>query len=273
MARDIADAQLAELNEDSSAEPIEEYELEENAEIDIAEEPSFEEEIIQETPNNLAEEMAETEDFDNTVVNEEPIVEEELIAAEEPVVEEAIEEVAEELIEEMAEEEAAEPVAEEVIEPVSSPVSYADADLYIVQPGDTLGKIAYKLLGASQKWKELANSNNLSNPNVLHPGDVIKFDKAAVSEKYIATRDSNESTFTVKKGDSLASIAKEILGTEKAWRYLWAFNRDTILNPNKIQVGQVIAFVKPDYRYVPSVNEAVATGQGEPEPENGENTF
>ncbi|OQA05698.1 MAG: LysM domain/BON superfamily protein [bacterium ADurb.Bin374] len=41
---------------------------------------------------------------------------------------------------------------------------------YIVQKGDTLGKIAKKLLGSSKRWREIAGANPQINPNRLEAG-------------------------------------------------------------------------------------------------------
>lgn len=45
---------------------------------------------------------------------------------------------------------------------------------YTVKKGDTLWNIAKKLLGAGIKYKEIATKNNISNPNKIYPGQVLK---------------------------------------------------------------------------------------------------
>ena len=47
-------------------------------------------------------------------------------------------------------------------------------------------------------------------------------------------------TYTVKSGDTLASIATS-LGVAGGWDALYAMNRDRISNPNVIYVGEVLA--------------------------------
>lgn len=45
---------------------------------------------------------------------------------------------------------------------------------YIVQAGDTLGTIAAKFLGDSQRWREIADANpQITNPNLIRVGDSI----------------------------------------------------------------------------------------------------
>jgi LysM repeat protein len=48
------------------------------------------------------------------------------------------------------------------------------------------------------------------------------------------------STYTVRSGDTLATIARAH-GVDGGWQALWALNRDTIGNPNLIRVGQRLA--------------------------------
>lgn len=47
-------------------------------------------------------------------------------------------------------------------------------DEYIVQKGDSLWDIALRAYGDGYKWTELASVNNLTNPDVIHAGNVIK---------------------------------------------------------------------------------------------------
>ena len=91
---------------------------------------------------------------------------------------------------------------------------------YTVQKGDTLSEIA-QAMGVSTS--ELAAYNNISNPNNISVGQVIK------NPKY--TSDD----YTVQKGDTLSEIAQKwgVSTSELA-----AYNG--IANPNNIYVGQVI---------------------------------
>ncbi len=47
-------------------------------------------------------------------------------------------------------------------------------------------------------------------------------------------------TYTVRRGDTLSKIART-QGVDGGWRALWALNRDTVSNPNRIRVGQQLA--------------------------------
>jgi LysM repeat protein len=50
-----------------------------------------------------------------------------------------------------------------------------------------------------------------------------------------------QKTYVVKKGDSLWKIAKNELGSGVKWTVIYELNKDTIQNPNRIYVGQVLA--------------------------------
>jgi len=47
-------------------------------------------------------------------------------------------------------------------------------EAYIVQSGDTLGTIAAKFLGDSQRWQEIADANpQITNPNLIKVGEPL----------------------------------------------------------------------------------------------------
>ena len=48
------------------------------------------------------------------------------------------------------------------------------AKTYQVKKGDTLWNIAKKELGAGNKYQDIAKLNNLSNPNLIYPGQILK---------------------------------------------------------------------------------------------------
>lgn len=51
---------------------------------------------------------------------------------------------------------------------------------------------------------------------------------------------SAQSTYTVKSGDTLSKIAKELLGDANAYREIFEANRDQLSDPDKIKPGQVL---------------------------------
>ena len=46
-------------------------------------------------------------------------------------------------------------------------------DSYTVVHGDNLWNVAVRAYGDGYKWVEIAKANNLGNPNVIHPGNVL----------------------------------------------------------------------------------------------------
>lgn len=99
----------------------------------------------------------------------------------------------------------------------SAPVS-----TYTVRPGDTLSSIAGRF-GTSVG--ELASINNISNPNLIYPGQVLRL------------TDNAENTFyRVLSGDTLSGIALRFNTTVSA---LSAQNH--ISNPNLIYAGEILA--------------------------------
>ncbi len=49
-----------------------------------------------------------------------------------------------------------------------------------------------------------------------------------------------DSTYTVKPGDSLSLIAKNLWGDAMRWKEIFEANQDQIKDPNLIRVGQVL---------------------------------
>lgn len=98
---------------------------------------------------------------------------------------------------------------------------------YIVQKGDTLSGIASKY---GTTYQELAQYNNIANPNLIRVGQVIKISN------------NNAVQYTVQKGDTLSGIANKF-GT--TWQKIYADNKAAIgSNPNVIKAGQVLTINK-----------------------------
>lgn len=114
----------------------------------------------------------------------------------------------------------------EIVTTTSAPVSSTSTgSTYTVQSGDSLSAIAAKY-GTSSAT--LASLNGISNPNYIYVGQVLKISRATTS--YAST-----STYTVKYGDNLSTIASKY-GTTTA--NLQALNG--ISNANYIYVGQML---------------------------------
>lgn len=97
---------------------------------------------------------------------------------------------------------------------------------YTVVKGDTLSQIASRYRTTYQK---LAEYNNIENPNLIYPGQVIKIPDT--NSKVVS-----QVTYTVKSGDTLSSIAERY---KLSWKKLYEKNKDVIGDdPDKIYPGQ-----------------------------------
>lgn len=65
--------------------------------------------------------------------------------------------------------------AEKKVEETKRPVNKKKIEDYTVVKGDNLWRISKNKLGDGTKYKELAKLNNIKNPNLIYPGQVIKF--------------------------------------------------------------------------------------------------
>ncbi|MBQ3474934.1 MAG: LysM peptidoglycan-binding domain-containing protein [Bacilli bacterium] len=107
----------------------------------------------------------------------------------------------------------------------SEPSQDIKPSVYIVKSGDTLSGIA-SMYGTT--YQELARYNNISNPNLIFPGQEIKIPSGN-------TNSNNETVYTVAPGDTLSGIAAKY-GT--TYQHLAEVNN--IENPNLIFPGQKI---------------------------------
>ena len=58
--------------------------------------------------------------------------------------------------------------------------------------------------------------------------------------KHVNAGSAPGATYTVKSGDTLGKIAKELLGNAGAYMAIFEANKDQLTDPNKIQPGQVL---------------------------------
>jgi LysM repeat protein len=102
-------------------------------------------------------------------------------------------------------------------------VTKSQSTTYKVKSGDTLSEIA---AAYNMTTKKLQDLNNISNPNKIYVGQVLKVIGQAVEQKKY---------YTINSGDTLSGIASKNNTTVKQ---LQAWNN--IKNANKIFVGQKI---------------------------------
>ena len=56
---------------------------------------------------------------------------------------------------------------------VTTDTQTISGDSYTVVHGDSLWNVAVRAYGDGYKWVNIASANKLSNPNVIHPGNVL----------------------------------------------------------------------------------------------------
>lgn len=101
--------------------------------------------------------------------------------------------------------------------------------VYTVKSGDTLSGIAAKY---GTTWKVLTDYNKIENPNLIYAGQKIKIPggKAPMPAK-------KETVYTVKKGDTLSSVAKKYGTTyQKLASYNGIGNPDLIFDGQEIRI-------------------------------------
>ena len=118
----------------------------------------------------------------------------------------------------------------------TSTSSTTSATTYTVKSGDTLSSIASS---HNTTTAALTSLNSLANPNLIYVGQVLKLANtttASTSSTSSATSTSSSATtYTVKSGDTLSSIACSYNTTTSTLTSL-----NNLSNPNLIYVGQVL---------------------------------
>ena len=109
----------------------------------------------------------------------------------------------------------------------------SSAMTYTVKSGDTLSSIASSY---NTTTSTLTSLNNLSNPNLIYVGQVLKVAGSSTStSSSSASQATTSGTYTVKAGDTLSSIASSYNTTTAALA-----SANSISNANLIYVGQVL---------------------------------
>ena len=120
---------------------------------------------------------------------------------------------------------------------------------YRVLPGEGLSQIAEKLYGDPDLWQEIAKANNISDPNVIEVGTMLKISKATASPVATAsTAEKNEfgdfiqqpKTYVVVRGDYLSRISTNVYGRADRGNDILEANRETIKNPSVLEEGMVL---------------------------------
>ncbi len=119
---------------------------------------------------------------------------------------------------------------------------------YTVKEGDTLFTIAEKYYKDGTRYQELANANNLQDPNLINVDQVLEIPKLEAEKPESGTGgDPNQTiwgekitgeTYVVVEGDWLSKIAGRAYGN--IWEYPKLAEVNNIKNPDLIFPGQVL---------------------------------
>ena len=119
---------------------------------------------------------------------------------------------------------------------------------HTVVKNDTLSSLSRKYYGNEKYWKVIRDANPGINPNALqlgaslvipHPDNVLAKSSSRPAEP--ETTDRGQRTYTVRKGDTLSTIASRVLGSSTKWKAIYDANRAKIgADPDRLQEGMVL---------------------------------
>lgn len=109
-----------------------------------------------------------------------------------------------------------------------------------VRRGDSLWRIAARFLGDGTAWRRVAAANpQITNPNLIHIGEVIELPEATSSiEASVTGRMSAAPLVRVERGDTLWQLAQVRFGRGTAWTCIAQTNQ--LRNPDLILPGQFL---------------------------------
>ena len=112
--------------------------------------------------------------------------------------------------------------------------------VYTVKKGDNLWKIAENIYGSGYNWVDIAQENNLTNPDLLAVGQELNIPKAEIIQPEITVFGTTITgdSYTVAEGDHLWGIAVRAYGDGYQWVKIAQENN--LDNPNLIHPGNVL---------------------------------
>ncbi len=187
---------------------------------DVEKEKS-EKELVSEVEQSLDDKSAEApKNEDELFFEEKPPVEAAIPAAEEPTPA-PITEVAEQPVEKQAE------------------VKITEAGEYVVEKGDTLLLISFKVYGDYRKWRQIIAENPGVSQHNLSVDSKLKYTLPNSPFEW----NKNGTAHLILKGETLGTISNEHYGTIKRWKEIYENNRPMILDPNLIFAGFTLYYV------------------------------
>ena len=125
---------------------------------------------------------------------------------------------------------------------IDAPAPVSESKTHTVATGELLGDIALKYYGSSKSWKKIQEANPGVDPKNLKVGQKLVIPAVAAKPGSDAgptvQAGPGERTYTVKKGDSLYSIAKKELGSAANWKEIQKLNGD--VSSSDLKIGQTL---------------------------------
>lgn len=108
-------------------------------------------------------------------------------------------------------------------ESISAQATQMASSTYRVASGDSLSLIANKTYGSLDYWPVIAKANNISNPNLIYVDSEIKLPPK--SEAEVMMKDITATSYQVKAGDTLFTIAEKMYGDGSKWSLIDTTNK------------------------------------------------
>lgn len=115
---------------------------------------------------------------------------------------------------------------------------------YVVKRGDTLRAIAEKYLGSGKKYTQIAQENNIKNPNLIYPGQVFKITKGGLVSSTVKEKKGTSSK-TKSAGSANGAKPKLVSATlvQKNWNDT---GKDMTLDMGTFEIDSVDMSGPPD---------------------------
>jgi nucleoid-associated protein YgaU len=122
-------------------------------------------------------------------------------------------------------------VAASLVSPSTVAKTSSPLHAVIIQPGDSLWKVAQQNLGRGSRWQELL----AANPGIVDPTRIAVGTEIVMPTKVSGLK--SDLKVIVKQGDTLSHIARVTYGRAAAWRCIAQANPE-IADANRIYEGQ-----------------------------------
>ena len=132
-----------------------------------------------------------------------------------------------------------------IVSPTPSSAQVKDGQkVYRVVEGDSLWSIAEKFYKSGYNWIDIAQANNLSDPDTIHGGNELVIPSIAPKEQTVSStplaqvasaQSITGSTYTIQKDDDLWDIAVRAYGD--GYRWVDLAKENNLSNPDLLFVG------------------------------------